>query len=40
MPVFWTPNKSEVDQKIVTDREERTGETKSYLDEKNQRMVR
>ena len=42
--VFWTPNKSKVDQKIVTDRrnwrEERTGETNSYLDERNQRMAR
>ena len=48
MPVFLTRNKSGVDPKIVTRRqnwrEERTGETKSYLDEKkkkkHQRMVR
>ena len=39
MPVFWTRNKSGVvDSKVVTGRqncrEERTGETKLYLDEK------
>ena len=41
MPIFWTHNKREVDPKILTGRqnwrEERTGETKNYLDEKRQR---